>query len=625
MPASYPARPGVVAGGVPIVGTVGPWVRTFPARRGYCACAGRCRGRPAGDPGCRRSGRDRQRRSIRRSAPGWPPARWPSSHAGPPTGRWRSGWRPGRPWASPPGSCGRWRRTPARVSPRRTWTDLVPSAGGEGVAIVVNPGAGAGALGPAASPAEVLRAGLPEQPIVELDDPADLVAELERLAIGMPGAGRGGRRRLDQHGRRRGAGPQAAAGGGAGRHAEPPGPRPRRRDRGRRPRRRAGRPGGGDRRGVHRRGAVPQHGQLRQLRRPGRRREELEGRIGKWPAMAVALAPGAAAGDAGAGAARRRGAPAVAGVRRQLPLPARGGWRPPGGSGSTTASSTCGWSTPRSPSAAPGWWSPRSPARCAAAGCSRHGRRPRSMSARPTARSAWPATARRSTAPSGSRSARTAAAWRSSPTVGGRPPSSLGGPDFARNACHLFFGPPHCAPDPPPVPGGPDLREGGDRCTARTASRRLPAVITSAADACRAATPRAAPCPVSYGVPLVAAISATGPGAACRSRSGAATAASTCRRPHLVPPIATTAPCLWSRHVDDVPGDRAGRAERLGHGADRRQRAWRGRVGARPPLHRLRRRPPQPTAGDDSPLLLVRIAVGPLAQPPFPLDLLSRL
>jgi hypothetical protein len=31
------------------------------------------------------------------------------------------------------------------------------------------------------------------------------------------------------------------------------------------------------------------------------------------------------------------------------------------------------------------------------------------------------------------------------------------------------------------------------------------------------------------------------------------------------------------------------------------------------------------TAGDDSPLLLVRIAIGPLARPPFPLDLLGRL
>ena len=31
------------------------------------------------------------------------------------------------------------------------------------------------------------------------------------------------------------------------------------------------------------------------------------------------------------------------------------------------------------------------------------------------------------------------------------------------------------------------------------------------------------------------------------------------------------------------------------------------------------------TAGDDSPLLLLRLAVRPLAQPPFPLDRLSSL
>jgi len=30
------------------------------------------------------------------------------------------------------------------------------------------------------------------------------------------------------------------------------------------------------------------------------------------------------------------------------------------------------------------------------------------------------------------------------------------------------------------------------------------------------------------------------------------------------------------------------------------------------------------TAGDDSPLLLLRIAVRPLGQPPFPLDLITR-
>ncbi|HET6954908.1 MAG TPA: diacylglycerol kinase family protein [Acidimicrobiales bacterium] len=73
-------------------------------------------------------------------------------------------------------------RSPARVSSRRTWTDLTPSDDGAGVAIVVNPGAGSGALGPAPPPTVVLREGLPAATIVELDDAADLVGELVRLA-----------------------------------------------------------------------------------------------------------------------------------------------------------------------------------------------------------------------------------------------------------------------------------------------------------------------------------------------------------------------------------------------------------------------------------------------------------
>jgi diacylglycerol kinase family enzyme len=71
---------------------------------------------------------------------------------------------------------------PARVSPRRTWTDLGPTGCGEGVAIVVNPGAGSGAIGSAPPPTEALRRGLPAATVVELDDPSDLVAELDRLA-----------------------------------------------------------------------------------------------------------------------------------------------------------------------------------------------------------------------------------------------------------------------------------------------------------------------------------------------------------------------------------------------------------------------------------------------------------
>jgi hypothetical protein len=84
--------------------------------------------------------------------------------------------------------------------------------------------------------------------------------------------------------------------------------------------------------------------------------------------------------------------------------------------------------------------------------------------------------------------------------------------------------------------------------------------------------------------------------------------------------------CLWSRHVDDSPGDRA-MAELCGSGME--PIAISVRAGGEWCLiHRctgcgtvhLNR-----IAGDDSPLLLVRIAVGPLAQPPFPLDLLAQI
>jgi len=82
--------------------------------------------------------------------------------------------------------------------------------------------------------------------------------------------------------------------------------------------------------------------------------------------------------------------------------------------------------------------------------------------------------------------------------------------------------------------------------------------------------------------------------------------------------------CLWSRHVDDRPGDRAADC-----GASMEPIA----ITARPDgewllVHRctccdtihVNR-----IAGDDNPLLLTRLAVGPLARPPFPLEVLSRL
>jgi hypothetical protein len=48
-------------------------------------------------------------------------------------------------------------------------------------------------------------------------------------------------------------------------------------------------------------------------------------------------------------------------------------------------------------------------------------------------------------------------------------------------------------------------------------------------------------------------------------------------------------------------------------------------MGAHPSLPRLRRVAPQPRRRCDNPLLLVRLAVKPLAQPPFPLEFLSHI
>jgi RNHCP domain len=84
--------------------------------------------------------------------------------------------------------------------------------------------------------------------------------------------------------------------------------------------------------------------------------------------------------------------------------------------------------------------------------------------------------------------------------------------------------------------------------------------------------------------------------------------------------------CLWSRHVDDAPGDRA-LAELCGSSMEPIAITVRG-DGEWVLVHRctgcgavhLNR-----TAGDDNPLLLVRIAIGPLAHSPFPLERLGSL
>jgi RNHCP domain len=82
--------------------------------------------------------------------------------------------------------------------------------------------------------------------------------------------------------------------------------------------------------------------------------------------------------------------------------------------------------------------------------------------------------------------------------------------------------------------------------------------------------------------------------------------------------------CLWSRHLDDSPGDRAADC-----GASMEPIAVSVRGGgewvlvhrctACEELHLNR------TAGDDNPLALLRVATRPLALPPFPLEALAAL
>jgi hypothetical protein len=83
--------------------------------------------------------------------------------------------------------------------------------------------------------------------------------------------------------------------------------------------------------------------------------------------------------------------------------------------------------------------------------------------------------------------------------------------------------------------------------------------------------------------------------------------------------------CLWSRHVDDdVPGDREADCdasmEPIGVSVrDDGEWALVHRCTACATVHVNR------IAGDDNPLMLMRLAVRPLAQPPFPLEWLTRM
>jgi hypothetical protein len=83
--------------------------------------------------------------------------------------------------------------------------------------------------------------------------------------------------------------------------------------------------------------------------------------------------------------------------------------------------------------------------------------------------------------------------------------------------------------------------------------------------------------------------------------------------------------CLWSRHVDDdTPGDRAAdcgsQMEPIGITV-RGGGEWVlvHRCTGCDEVHLNR------TAGDDNPLMLLRLAVLPLAQPPFPLEWIGQL
>jgi undecaprenyl-diphosphatase len=73
-------------------------------------------------------------------------------------------------------------KEPAAVAPQRVWRETDPSDDGAGLGIVVNPGAGAGAIGPAPDMTTALRAALPAAEVVELAEGADLAEALDKLA-----------------------------------------------------------------------------------------------------------------------------------------------------------------------------------------------------------------------------------------------------------------------------------------------------------------------------------------------------------------------------------------------------------------------------------------------------------
>ncbi|HZO90191.1 MAG TPA: RNHCP domain-containing protein [Chthonomonadaceae bacterium] len=80
--------------------------------------------------------------------------------------------------------------------------------------------------------------------------------------------------------------------------------------------------------------------------------------------------------------------------------------------------------------------------------------------------------------------------------------------------------------------------------------------------------------------------------------------------------------CLWSRHIDDTPGDRAADCG----GAMEPIAVWVRPGGDWSLIHRCRKCGEihsNRIAGDDNELALLSLAVRPISQPPFPLERLQ--
>lgn len=81
--------------------------------------------------------------------------------------------------------------------------------------------------------------------------------------------------------------------------------------------------------------------------------------------------------------------------------------------------------------------------------------------------------------------------------------------------------------------------------------------------------------------------------------------------------------CLWSRHLDETPGDRASEC----HGAMEPIAVWVRHKGEWAIVHRCRKcgvLHSNRIAGDDNELALVSLAVRAISQPAFPLERLQK-